>query len=310
MVEDLIRSTFLDLGAVEERSSVFGLPLSNTFSSPGLSTLKGSVLLPRGDELPTETPHTRVFLAAGTEGLVVASPFSPQASVLPRPMLSPPELLEHRYPGCFVVNEAQNSYTCTKCFFSSFGLDNGALMFNAGKHLNSEKHAANTKLNKGQQNLFQCGIVSSREQFPSPAALPPPAPNTFCKGYWLPTVTLANGSKWPSRILLDDLTHGMTWRQDKFTPIRITGGRPFAGSTITYDGSEYSVVRDHEPGERMITIRLKEDFQAEPKTVPLKECGDALFASSGSYFSFDCVQHCLNLSGKPYPDLMCRACRG
>jgi hypothetical protein len=58
----------------------------------------------------------------------------------------------------------------------------------------------------------------------------------------------------------------------------------------------------------MITVRLKEDFQAEPKTVPLKECGDALFASSGSYLSFDCVQHCLNLSGKPYPDLMCRAC--
>ena len=89
-------------------------------------------MLPCGDELlPTET-LPRVLLAAGTEDLFVASHFSPQTSVHPPPMLSPPEQLEHQYPGCFVVNEAQNSYTCTKCFFSSIGLDNGALVFNAG----------------------------------------------------------------------------------------------------------------------------------------------------------------------------------
>jgi hypothetical protein len=173
-VEDLIRSSVLDLDAVEERSSVFGPPLGNTSLSSGSSTFEGSVVLPREDELLPTEPLTRVLLAAGTESIVVASPFSPQASVLPPPMLSPSELLEHRYPGCFVVNEAQNSYTCSKCFFSSFGLDNAALMYNAEKHLNSEKHAANTKVNRGQQNLFQCGIVSSREQFPSAAALPPP----------------------------------------------------------------------------------------------------------------------------------------
>ena len=104
-------------------------------------------------------------------------------------------------------------------------------------------------------------------------------------------------------------THSyMKARQDKFIPIRITGGRPFAGSTVTYDGSKYSVVRDHEPGEKTLTIRSIEDFHTDPITVPLNECGDALFVSSGSYFSFDCAQHCLNLSGKPYPNLMCWAC--
>ena len=111
LVEDLIRSSFLDLDAVEERSSIFGLPLTTSLSSAS-STLPGSVVLPRGDEfLPTEA-LTRVLLAAGTEDLVVASPFSPQTSVIPPPMLSPAELIEQRYPGCFVVNEAQNSYTC------------------------------------------------------------------------------------------------------------------------------------------------------------------------------------------------------
>jgi len=46
LVEDLIRSSFLNLDAVEERSSIFGLPLTTSLSSAS-STLPGSVVLPR-----------------------------------------------------------------------------------------------------------------------------------------------------------------------------------------------------------------------------------------------------------------------
>ena len=226
--------------------------------------------------------------------------------------LSAAEQLEEEFPGAFTVNELRGSYKCNVCMGESLGLYHPALLHNAKLHIGSEGHVAAIAARKGQQSLFQVGVVSSNAVATLAQSLEKlPDPAKRCLGFWLPHHRYGTDQIDVSG-LLDAPTRGSTWYPSKFEPINVSGGDAVIGSTVMHGGN-LQIVRGVNtfngtlhviPSSLSGTLANSKGFERKAS-----ECTDVKTKRTGTFRSDNCQRHCVHgATNNLRRNLMCLEC--